>query len=265
MTFSTRTARFADSANNRACPPQSPALIRTPSFACPHSPALIRLPLNCMSSFACPHLHALMHVAAILAHTTLMLRAASPSTLWVLTADNGGIPLDGGNNFPLRGNKATIWEGGVRGCSFVSGAGLSSGVRGRWRYHPDWAVRVSQRYQLLFQDFSCCGGRSALHEVHSPPAGGQAPFSRNLPVDLTSLVLLGVNSQDLLTCPPGRLPITCCPTGTISHGMMHVTDWLPTFVAGVAGASLTPLGRPCPTCTGAVGSFHGYYRNGIGH
>jgi arylsulfatase B/arylsulfatase I/J len=51
-------------------------------------------------------------------------------TLIVLSADNGGIPADGGNNYPLRGNKATVFEGGVRGLGFVSGAGLAQEVRG---------------------------------------------------------------------------------------------------------------------------------------
>ncbi len=51
-------------------------------------------------------------------------------TLIILTGDNGGIPSDGGNNYPLRGNKATTFEGGVRSIAFISGAGLSPDVRG---------------------------------------------------------------------------------------------------------------------------------------
>ena len=87
-------------------------------------------------------------------------------TVVIMTADNGGIPADGGNNYPLRGNKATTYEGGVRGLGWIYGAGLSDAVK-----------------------------------------------------------------------------------GTITHEMMHVVDWGTTIVAGIAQLPLTPIGRPCPTCT----------------
>ena len=37
----------------------------------------------------------------------------------IIFEQNGGETIDAGNNYPLRGNKRTLWEGGTRASSFV--------------------------------------------------------------------------------------------------------------------------------------------------
>jgi hypothetical protein len=66
------------------------------------------------------------------------------NTLIVYSADNGGV--ESGINFPLRGEKHTNWEGGMRTAAFVSGGFVPASLRGTtnginmhivdWYEHP---------------------------------------------------------------------------------------------------------------------------------
>ena len=53
--------------------------------------------------------------------------------LFVASSDNGGpISSDkGANNYPLKGGKATDWQGGVRVNAFVSGGYLPENICGK--------------------------------------------------------------------------------------------------------------------------------------
>lgn len=52
-------------------------------------------------------------------------------TLFIVSSDNGGDATIGSSNFPLRGSKATLWEGGVKAAAFVTGGFLPNDQRGQ--------------------------------------------------------------------------------------------------------------------------------------
>jgi len=82
------------------------------------------------------------------------------NTLIAYSADNGGVTDS--VNFPLRGEKHTNWEGGVRGASFISGGLVPANVRGTIN---SIVFSVSDWYAT----FAVLGGASPRDDPKVPP------------------------------------------------------------------------------------------------
>eukprot|EP01006_Ploeotia_vitrea_P034029 TRINITY_DN6568_c0_g1_i1.p1 TRINITY_DN6568_c0_g1~~TRINITY_DN6568_c0_g1_i1.p1 ORF type:complete len:550 (+),score=34.63 TRINITY_DN6568_c0_g1_i1:42-1652(+) len=63
------------------------------------------------------------------------------NTIFLFQTDNGG-PIGAARNYPLRGGKFTLWEGGLRGNAFITGPLVPKSARGtKWHglmHESDW-------------------------------------------------------------------------------------------------------------------------------
>ena len=68
------------------------------------------------------------------------------NTLFIFQTDNGGNLKAAGNNWPLRGGKYTLFEGGTRGTAFIGGPVLPESVRGTtstlMMHEVDWMPTI---------------------------------------------------------------------------------------------------------------------------
>eukprot|EP00494_Astrolonche_serrata_P030097 UN30364 len=59
------------------------------------------------------------------------------NTVIIFSTDNGG-PKGSSSNYPLRGTKGSLYEGGVRGLGFIYSATLQPSVRTELMHVTDW-------------------------------------------------------------------------------------------------------------------------------
>lgn len=84
------------------------------------------------------------------------------NTVLLCLSDNGAQIMQGASNFPLRGNKMSPWEGGIRSVGFLSGG------------HPDIRAAVGSTYTGLLHAVD-------MHSMLLHAAGADADFARVQP------------------------------------------------------------------------------------
>jgi leishmanolysin-like peptidase len=93
--------------------------------------------------------------------------------LMLLAADNGGPINIASANYPYRGGKHTMWDGGLRVVAFLSGSLIPATRRGtEWTglaCHADWFATIVEGVAKLDFDRNATG-----------PASGRAMDSLNL-------------------------------------------------------------------------------------
>ena len=118
---------------------------------------------------------------------TAALEAAGRPYVLVLSSDNGG-PLPHATNAPLRGGKHSLWEGGVRVRSFVSGSAVPAAARGTvWdglAHSSDWVSKEEKNRTAVtewcYRDKQASRGRqSPLSPLLLTPPPLPAPPSQS--------------------------------------------------------------------------------------
>eukprot|EP01084_Bolivina_argentea_P308903 534243_1 len=94
--------------------------------------------------------------------------------LLVLSTDNGGPTWFGGNNYPLRGAKTTLFEGGVRGVGFINGGYLNESRRGQisnaMMHCVDWYPTFCEIANIVPSNNSMLDGFSMLDVIQNENA-----------------------------------------------------------------------------------------------
>ena len=92
------------------------------------------------------------------------------NTLIIFLSDNGAAPQNSGSNWPLRGGKHTLFEGGTRVPAFVWGLGLKPRVESRIFHITDWYPTILGLVDPLDQDLDLDGVNqwNALKNISAP-------------------------------------------------------------------------------------------------
>ncbi|ETO10084.1 hypothetical protein RFI_27294 [Reticulomyxa filosa] len=122
------------------------------------------------------------------------------NTLVIFSTDNGGPQSSQRNNYPLRGSKATLWEGGVRGDGFVTGGVLNPSRRGQvsneLMHVTDWLPTLCEWVGVAPTNPEILDGQSQYEMIQYGKPSPRIEILHNIdPVDCEEIICGGLRYQ----------------------------------------------------------------------
>ena len=139
-------------------------------------------------------------------------------TLMVFTTDNGGPVTVGANNYPLRGSKHTVWEGGTRGSAFIHGTMLQkTGYVNNGMIHSvDWYPTLLAAADIK-TDVGNIDGMNVWSTVSTGAPSPRQTFVYNIDTNIP-VAAIRFEKWKLITGEPGT-PSGWIPPANASYGV----------------------------------------------
>ena len=160
-------------------------------------------PLNLALEYRCRQQHAamVMLMDEVVGNITTALKAKDmwDNTLMIFSSDNGGpvrLAENAANNWPLRGGKYSVFEGGIRAAAFVSGGAVPLHERGTKKsgivHIADWYGTLCKLAGVeVFDDRAAAAGLPPVDSLDVWPylSGAAESSPRSIvPVEKTCLI-----------------------------------------------------------------------------
>ncbi|XP_071489134.1 arylsulfatase B-like [Diadema antillarum] len=137
------------------------------------------------------------------------------NTVLVFSTDNGGQVFEGGSNWPLRGWKGSLWDGGMHGVGFVSSPLLPDNVRGTVSRE---LIHVSDWFPTLVQGL-------AGHSLNGTKLDGFNMWDTISSKGVSSPRVELVHNIDPMQDPPEMCNYTSSKFNTSIRAAIRYKDW----------------------------------------